>query len=53
MTQLLLPHLSTIQQPINQMAKTAVNLLENRMNGKVSQSNTHILPVKLLDNGTC
>lgn len=53
MTQLLLPHLSTIQQPINQMAKTAVNLLENRMNGKVSKSNTHILPVKLLDNGTC
>ena len=45
----------TIKQveDIDTLKELNKNLLENRMNGKVSQSNTHILPVKLLDNGTC
>ena len=49
-TRILLPQLTTIQQPINQMAATAVEMLQSRMNGEKVTST--MLPVKILDGGT-
>lgn len=50
MTRTLLPDLTTVQQPINQMASTAVQLLEERIQGKKTTTSVQ-LPVKLI-NGT-
>lgn len=49
-TRILLPQLTTVQQPINEMAKTAVELLQARIKGEKVSS--QMLPVKLLDGGT-
>lgn len=49
-TRILLPQLTTIQQPINEMAVTAVKLLQARINGETVSSK--MLPVKLIDGGT-
>ncbi len=49
-TRILLPQLTTIQQPINQMAKMAVKLLRARLAGK--RVGSVMLPVKLIDGGT-
>lgn len=38
MTRLMLPHLSTIQQPINELAQIAVDLLEEKISGKKPSS---------------
>lgn len=45
-TRLLFPELTTIQQPISEMAITAVNLLIQKINGEPVTSKT--LPVKLI-----
>lgn len=47
MAQTLLPELTTIQQPIDQMASTAVQLLQERINGKKTTASVQ-LPVKLV-----
>lgn len=49
-TRILLPQLTTVQQPIEKMAQTAVALLYNRMQGEAATS--QMLPVKLIDGGT-
>lgn len=49
-TRILLPQLTTIQQPINRMAKVAVDLLQRRLKGEEADST--MLPVKLIDGGT-
>lgn len=49
-TRILLPQLTTIQQPIDKMAKVAVDLLKKRMSGQNAES--QMLAVKLLDGGT-
>lgn len=49
-TRILLPQLTTVQQPINQMAETAVAMLQDRINGK--QVASKMLPVKIIDGGT-
>ena len=49
-TRILLPQLTTVQQPINQMAETAVAMLQDRINGK--QVVSKMLPVKIIDGGT-
>lgn len=49
-TRILLPQLTTIQQPINQMAETAVAMLQARINGE--QVASKMLPVKIIDGGT-
>lgn len=46
MTRLLYPDLTTIQQPINQMAATAVRLLKQRLKGQKADS--IVLPVDLV-----
>ena len=46
MTRLLYPDLTTIQQPINQMAATAVRLLKQRLKGQKADS--MVLPVDLV-----
>lgn len=53
MARLLLPHLSTIQQPINEMAELAVTILDNRINGKGDEATSYTLPVKLIEGKTC
>jgi len=45
------PELSTIQQPIKEIAKTSVKLLIDQINGKEVQRE-NILPVKLLEKET-
>lgn len=47
MTRTLLPELTTIQQPIDQMASTAVELLQKRITGKKTVGTVQ-LPVKLI-----
>ena len=49
-TRILLPQLTTIQQPINQMAAVAVEMLQSRING--DKVTSQMLPVKILDGGT-
>lgn len=49
-TRVLLPQLTTIQQPIDQMAKRAVAMLQARINGE--QVSSTMLPVKIIDGGT-
>ncbi|MGM9892181.1 LacI family DNA-binding transcriptional regulator [Limosilactobacillus sp.] len=51
MTRTLLPELTTIQQPIDQMASTAVELLQKRMAGKKTTATVQ-LPVKLIEGTT-
>ena len=53
MVRLLLPHLSTIQQPINKMAELAVSILDNRINGKNNDITSYTLPVTLIEGQTC
>lgn len=53
MARLLLPYLSTIQQPINEMAELAVTILDNRINGKGDEATSYTLPVKLIEGKTC
>lgn len=51
MTRTLLPELTTIQQPIDEMAKRAVELLQKRIAGEQATGSVQ-LPVKLIDGGT-
>lgn len=45
--------ISTIQQPINEMAELAVTILDNRINGKADEATLYTLPVKLIEGKTC
>ncbi|WP_283588388.1 LacI family DNA-binding transcriptional regulator [Limosilactobacillus viscerum] len=49
MTRTLLPELTTVQQPIDRMAATAVELLQERINGKQINNKSIQLPVKLIE----
>jgi LacI family transcriptional regulator, sucrose operon repressor len=51
MTRLLLPELTTIQQPIQEMAEVAVEMLLKKMAGEVTDQ-YKTLPVKLVDGTT-
>ncbi|MDO4903710.1 MAG: LacI family DNA-binding transcriptional regulator [Limosilactobacillus sp.] len=51
-TQTLLPELTTIKQPIDQMAATAVDLLQQRMEGKEIHDKSIQLPVQLIEGTT-
>lgn len=52
MTRTLLPELTTVQQPIDQMAATAVELLQKRIDGKKIDNKSIQLPVKLIEGVT-
>ena len=51
MTRTLLPELTTVQQPIDEMAKRAVDLLQQRIAGGQTTGSVQ-LPVQLIDGGT-